>query len=277
MEKEEFDVVIIGAGVTGAAIARRLSAYSLSVALVEKETDVSFGVSKANSGIVHGGFHHRREFLKSRLEIQGNLLYDQWQRELHFPFRRCGIIVVAFSNEEMRTVEHLYQNGRQNGAIGIELCNGARMRSLEPKLNQDAVGGLFAPGGGIVEPYRLVFSLVESALRNGVRLFTDFEVVDGDRSKESYRIIAADGRSIGSSWVVNAAGLHADTISSLFGAEEFIITPRKGEEFLLDRNASAFTERVVFSRSQRRIKGDAGDPDGRGNDHGWSDCGQHPG
>lgn len=243
---EQYDVVVIGAGVTGSAIARRLSAYTLKVALVEKETDVSFGVSKANSGIVHGGFHHRRDYLKSRLEVQGNLMYDQLERELHFPFRRCGILVAAFSTEEMRTVERLYENGVANGIIGIEMCNGDRMRSLEPKLNQDVIGGLFAPGGGIVEPYRLVFSLVESAVMNGVKLYTEFKVVAANEKNEQYVLEAEDGRSIAGRWVINAGGLYADQVSALFGAEEFTITPRKGEEFLLDRNASAYTQRVVF-------------------------------
>ena len=243
---EEFDVIIIGAGVTGASIARRLSAYSLEVALLEKETDVSFGVSKANSGIIHGGFHHRREYLKSHLEVQGNIMFDQLKRELHFPFERCGILVAAFSNEEMRTVQRLYDNGTANGVIGIEMCNGDRMRMLEPKLNEDVLGGLFAPGGGIVEPYRLVFSLVESATLNGVRLFTDFKVTGAEEAKNSYLVKSEDGRTIRGTWVVNAAGLFADTVSSIFKAEEFTITPRKGEEFLLDRNASAFTSRVIF-------------------------------
>jgi len=249
---KNYDVVVIGAGVSGAAVARRLSAYRLSIALLEKEIDVSFGVSKANSGVIHGGFHHSPDLLKSRLEIQGNLMYDKLQRELHFPFRRCGILVAAFSTEEMRIVQELYNRGLANGAIGIELCNGDRMHMLEPKLNSDVMGGLFAPGGGIVEPYRLVFSLVESAVLNGVDLHTNFNVTRVDKSGKSgsgdreYVLHSSDGQSIRGRWVINAAGLFADRISGLFGAEEFRIHPRKGEEFLLDREASAHTSRVIF-------------------------------
>ena len=151
-----YDVAIIGAGVVGASIARRLSAYELSIVLIEKESDVSFGVSKANSGIIHGGFHHSSAMLKARLEVAGNRMYDRLQQELHFPFKRCGILVAAFSVEEMNTVEQLYVQGVENQAIGIELCGRDRILTLEPKLNPDVVGGLYAPAGGVVEPYRLV-------------------------------------------------------------------------------------------------------------------------
>ena len=172
--EELFDVVIIGAGVCGANIARKLSSYELDVALVDKEVDVSFGVSKANSGIVHGGFHDNKKYLKARLEIQGAMMFDRLKAELDFPFVRCGIVVVALHEDEMRAVEQLYSQGVDNGVIGIEMCSRERMLELEPKLSRDALGGLYAPGGGIVEPYRFVFSLVESAVKNGVRLFTDW-------------------------------------------------------------------------------------------------------
>jgi len=242
MSKKIFDIAIIGAGVVGAAIARKLSLYNLKVALLEKECDVSFGVSKANSG----SFHHGHEYLKSKLEVQGNRMFDQLEQELHFPFRRCGIIVAAFSIEEMKTVEQLYMNGIGNKVIGIEMCNRSRMLALEPKLNNDVVGGLYAPAGGIIEPYRFVFSLVESALKNGVELFTNFKVVSAVDSPDSYDVTSEMGDTITSKWIVNASGLFADEISEIFNAEKFKITPRKGEEFLLDRNSAARTDHVIF-------------------------------
>lgn len=246
MNTEPYDVAIVGAGVVGASIARKLSSYNLRVALLEKECDVSFGVSKANSGIIHGGFHHGSEYLKSKLEVQGNRMFDQLEQELHFPFRRCGIIVAAFSIEEMKTVDHLYMNGIENKVVGIELCNQSRILALEPKLNGDVAGGLYAPAGGIIEPYRFVFSLVESALKNGVNLFTNFKVVSGEVKSDIFKIASENGDTIYSKWVVNASGLFADEVSEIFNAEKFKITPRKGEEFLLDRNSASRTDHVVF-------------------------------
>jgi len=242
----DFDAAIIGCGVSGANIARRLSAYNIKTAILEKAADVSFGTSKANSGIIHGGFHHNKKYLKARLEIQGSLMFDQLRRELNFPFRRCGIIVAALHEEEMKAVEHLYIQGVENEVIGIELCSRHRILELEPKLSADAVGGLYAPGGGIIEPYRFVFALVESALKNGVQLFTNFKVEKASRNRDYWSIRAQDGREIKARYAINSAGLFADEVSKTFGAEKFTISARKGEYFLLDRLTKACPSKVVF-------------------------------
>lgn len=238
--------MIIGCGVSGANIARRLSAYTINAAILEKGADVSFGTSKANSGIIHGGFHHNKKYLKARLEIRGNLMFDQLRRELDFPFKRCGVIVAALHEDEMKAVEYLYMQGVENGVIGIELCSRERILDLEPKLSPDVAGGLYAPGGGIVEPYRFVFALVESAMKNGVRLYTDFKVNAARREGGAWVVEAADGREVRARYVVNAAGLFADEVSRLFGAEEYTIKARKGEYFLMDRLTKARPDRVVF-------------------------------
>ncbi|MDR2482962.1 MAG: NAD(P)/FAD-dependent oxidoreductase [Treponema sp.] len=244
----DYDVAVIGCGVSGANIARRLSMYRIRVAILEKAADVSFGTSKANSGIIHGGFHHNKKYLKARLEIQGNLMFDQLRRELDFPFKRCGIIVAALHEDEMKAVEYLYMQGVENGVIGIELCSRERLLDLEPKLSGDTVGGLYAPGGGMVEPYRFVFALVESAMKNGVHLYTGFQVNSARRSGGDgvWTIRAADGREIRARYAVNAAGLFADEVSRGFGGEEFTISARKGEYFLMDRLTRARPDRVVF-------------------------------
>ncbi|MFP4363054.1 MAG: NAD(P)/FAD-dependent oxidoreductase [Spirochaetia bacterium] len=251
----EADVAIIGAGVSGAAIARQLSRYKLDVVLLEKEIDVSFGTSKANSGIIHGGFHHPPGKLKTALEVQGNIMFDQLQRELDFPFKRCGIIVAAFNEEEMKTIQRLYSQGIENGSIGIEMCSRDRILDLEPKLSKDVAGGLFAPSGGIIEPYRFVYSLVESAIHNGVQLVTNFEVAEANHEKNEYIIKSSHGEEVHATYVINAAGLFADEISKIFGAEEFTITPRKGEYYLLDRASKACPSRIIFPTPSRVSKG----------------------
>jgi glycerol-3-phosphate dehydrogenase len=241
-----YDVAVIGCGVSGVNISRRLSSYKIKIAVLEKAADVSFGTSKANSGIIHGGFHHNKKYLKARLEIQGNLMFDQLRRELDFPFKRCGIIVVALHDDEMKEVEHLYHQGVENGVIGIELCSRERIMELEPKLSHDAVGGLYSPGGGIVEPYRFVFALAESALKNGVHFFTGYEVVKAQYENGHWTIGSVNGRSVKARYAVNAAGLYADDVSRAFGAEDFAIHARKGEYFLMDKMTGARPGRVVF-------------------------------
>ena len=243
---ERYDVAVIGAGVCGANIARKLSQYELKVALLEKEIDVSLGTSKANSGIVHGGFHDNKKYLKARLELQGALMFERLHNELDFPFERCGIVVVALHEDEMRSIEQLYRQGVDNGVIGIEMCSRERMLELEPTLSPETVGGLHAPSGGIVEPYRFVFSLVESARKNGVELLTEFKVTKARREGDAWRIEAGDGRSISARYAVNSAGLYADAVSAAFGAEDFAIKPRKGEYYLLDKMTKAKPNRVIF-------------------------------
>ena len=250
-----YDVAIIGAGVSGAATAWWLSRYELRTVLVEKAADVCFGVSKANSGIVHGGFHHPVSTLKARLEIRGNLMFERLQHELGFPFRRCGILVAAFSEEELATAHRLYEQGVANGVTGLEMCGRERMLALEPKLSEEVVGGLHAPNGGTVEPYRYVFSLVESATRNGVELRCNAQVVRGERAGDVWQLAMADGGVIEARYVVNAAGLYADEVSRCFGAEEFAIHPRKGEEYLLDRASSGRPEHVIFPVPSKHSKG----------------------
>ncbi len=249
------DICIIGAGVSGSSIARRLSAYNLDIIVVEKEVDVSFGVSKGNSGIIHAGFHHPPSTLKSRLEILGNRMFDTLHEELHFPFKRCGIIVAALSSEEMKTVEFLYEQGVSNGVIGIEICNRERIHQLEPELTHDAVGGLYAPGGGIIEPYQFVFSLIESAKKNGVEILTDFEVVNQEFKNNHYIIESKRGDRVKARFVINAAGLFADEISKIFKAEEYRIAPRKGEYYILDKNINYRPTRVIFPVPTRISKG----------------------
>jgi glycerol-3-phosphate dehydrogenase len=184
--------------------------------------------------------------VKGRLEVLGNIMYDRLQQELHFPFRRCGILVVAFTVEEMKAIEKLYMQGVENKVIGLELCNRDRIHSLEPKLNPDAVGGLHAPSGGVIEPYRFVFSLIESAKKNGVELRTRFKVVKAEKKKDHFLILSENGESLRARYLVNAAGLYADEVSAIFGAEHLQIKPFKGQEYLLDRNAAGLPEKVIF-------------------------------
>ena len=243
---EQYDVAVIGAGVTGCSVASVLSRYRLRVIVLEKAADAAFGVSKANSGIVHGGFHYPLSTLKGRLEIQGNLMFEKLHHELGFPFRRCGIVVAAFSEEQLETVRRLYQRGCENRVPGIELCGRERILQLEPKLAADVLGGLYVPGGGVVEPYRYVYALSELARANGVDFRMNFEVKSAEWQNGVRVIHASDGRSAVAKWTVNAAGLFADEVSAALGGEKFRILPRKGEEYLLDRNSPAYPSKVIF-------------------------------
>ena len=254
--KENYDIAIIGAGVTGASIARRLSRYDLSVALLEKEVDVSFGTSKANSGIIHAGFHDKPGSLKAKLCVSGNAAYDRLSAELGFPFERRGELMVAFDDEQEQTVRALYERGLQNGVNYMELLGKERTLELEPTLNPDIAGSLYAPTAGIIGPYEYCFALVENAVENGVELLLSFETAAIDRLEdESFRIESKDGRGINARYVVNAAGLYSDDIAAMVGEESLKITPRKGEEYLLDKRVGKLVKRVIFPAPTKNSKG----------------------
>lgn len=254
---KQFDVIIIGAGVTGSAIARVLSRFKLKTALVEKEVDVSFGTSKANSGIIHAGYHSSSGTLKGKLELAGNRMFDRLKEELDFPFQRRGELMVAFTEEEVRILQAFYVQGKKNNVPYLELIGHTRLQEMEPHLNPDILGALHAPNAGIICPYEYCYSLVENALQNGVELFTGSEVVRIDKKTPPNRLAVTtkNGLTLTGKFVVNAAGLFADEVSALAGVGGFKIHPRKGEEYLLDKRVSSLVKRVIFPVPTKKSKG----------------------
>ncbi len=250
----DYDVLIIGAGIAGASIARQLCRYQLRVALVDKEADVSFGTSKANSGIVHAGFHDKPGTLKAQLCVRGNLLYEEWANELEFPFTRCGILTVATDDEQTHQLESLYQRGRQNKVPYMQIISGERVLEQDPNLTPDAREALYAPTGGIVEPYEMIFAIVENAKKNGLQLLTNTKV-DAIEPVQGGLKVSSGAQSLSARFVINAAGLYADEISRMAGAEEFTIIPRKGEEYMLDKRAGSLVNSVIFPVPSKKSKG----------------------
>ncbi len=253
----QFDVVIIGAGVVGCAIARELSRFKLKIALVEKEADVSFGTSKANSGIIHAGFHSSSETVKGKLELAGNRMFDRLKEELDFPFQRRGELMVAFTEEEIRILQAFYLQGKNNNVPYLELIGRTRVLEMEPNLNPDILGALYAPNSGIICPYEYCYALAENAVRNGVKLFTNSKVIrlDTKTVKKRIKVITKNGLNLTGKFVINAAGLFADEISALVGITDFKIHPRKGEEYLLDKRVSSLVKRVIFPVPRKNSKG----------------------
>jgi glycerol-3-phosphate dehydrogenase len=251
-----YDVAVIGAGVVGAAIARQLSRYKIDIVLIEKESDVSFGTSKANSGIIHAGFHSKKGSLKAMLAVRGNREFDRLAKELGFPFERRGELVIAFTEEENRALQSLYRQGIENDVLYLELLGRERTLEMEPNLNPDLQGALFAPTAGIIGPYEYCFALVENAVQNGVELLLGEKVVwIGKRSLRGFHIETESGLKLSSRYIVNASGLYADELASLVGITDFRIHPRKGEEYLLDRRVGNLVRRVIFPVPSEKSKG----------------------
>jgi glycerol-3-phosphate dehydrogenase len=250
----DYDVIIIGGGVTGCCIARTLSRYDLKVCLLEKDADIASGTTKANSGIVHAGYAAERKYKKRDYCIRGNALFDQAHQELNFPFKRCGTFVVALEENQIRDLVFKRNDGLEDGVPGLEIIiDKERIKAMEPNLTDDVVAVLHAPSGGIVSPYELTFALAENALTNGVQFFRGHEVVEISQVVGGFNI-KTKPKTFSGRIIINAAGLYAADVSRLAGVDTFEIYPRKGEYILFDKGLLNLNK-VLFPMPTRLSKG----------------------
>ena len=246
-----YDVAIIGGGVIGCAIARALSRMKLRVVLIEKECEVGLGTSKSNSGIIHAGHHAPHGTLKGELEWAGNQMWDALCRELDFGFARNGELMLAMSIAQIPTLAHYLQQGIERGVPGLQIWDAERIHREEPALSADVVAALFAPTAGVVNPYEVCFSLIDSARLNGVDILVDSPVEAIARDADGVFSLATPPRPVHARFVVNAAGVFADEVARMAGAGGFSIRPRKGEEYLLDKRLRGLVKRIIFPRNPR--------------------------
>lgn len=257
-----YKIAIIGGGVVGGLIARAMSKYQGSLVILEKESDVAMGQSKANSGIVHAGYDPEPGSLKAILNVRGSQMMEEVCRELDVKYRKNGTLVVGFNDEDMKRLEQLLERGRQNGVEGLELIDGEAVRRMEKNLSEKIVEALYAPTGAVVCPYELTIHSIGNAMDNGAELMTEFEIVGIERKEASepeawtyYKLTSADGRTIEAQYVVNCAGIHSDEIARMVGGREFSITPRRGQYILLDKEAGGMVSATVFRTPTKMGKG----------------------
>lgn len=240
-----FDVIIAGAGVVGALIARELSRYELKICILEKGNDVASGSSKANSGIVHAGYDCRPGSLKAMLNVRGAELMEDVARELDVPYKRTGSLVVGFGEKDRKLLEELMKEGIANGVKGLELLERSRVKELEPQISGEVTHALFAPTAGIICPYELTAAAVENAVVNGVELRRSCELTSIGFIKDRIEV-AAGGELLSCRYFVNAAGIYSDKVAAMAGDKSFTIKPRKGEYLLMDKAVGNLVNRVVF-------------------------------
>ncbi|MDD3905717.1 MAG: NAD(P)/FAD-dependent oxidoreductase [Candidatus Omnitrophica bacterium] len=249
-----YDVIIIGGGVAGTAIARELSRYRLKVSLLEKEVELAFGVSKSNSGIIHPGTQHKPGSLKGRLCVEGNALTKRLAKELSVDFKEVGELIVAFNEEERLRLLQLKKDGDELGVPRLTMVDREWLRANEPNLSENVVAALYAPTAGIISPYRWVYDFAENAAANGVEIRTSAKVENIRQVNPGFEIDTTKGIFKGR-YVVNTAGLYADSISAMVGVSDFKIQPRKGEEFLLDKKRENITKHLLFPLPSKISKG----------------------
>ena len=254
MRKDQYDVLIIGAGVTGCAIARELSHTGLKIALSDACDDVAMGASRANSAIVHAGYDCVPGTLMAKLNVRGNEMFDDVCESLNVPLLRVGSFVIAFGEEDEKELNNLLERGRANGVPGLEIISGERAREMEPKLSDDVTAALWAPTAGITCPYELTIAMSENARANGADILLRKRAAAIDYASDEFTVKFEDGTSVSAKYVVNAAGVYADEVARLIGDDSFTISPRKGEYMLLDKQALCVGT-VIFQTPSKLGKG----------------------
>ena len=249
------DVAIIGAGVIGCAIARELSRWKLDICVLEKESDVAEGTSKANSGIVHAGYDAAPGSVKAKLNARGSAMFPKLSKELDVPYKQNGSLVVSFSDEGNSLLEKLLEHGRQNGIEGLEILTREQALKKCPRLSEQVVAALYAKTAGIVCPYELTLAFAENAFKNGARFRFNSSVSDIERVDGIYRLTLSSGETLEARTVVNAAGVYADVINNMVSARKLNIVPRKGEYCLFDRSTEDLAPLTIFQTPTAMGKG----------------------
>ncbi|AOY52835.1 NAD(P)/FAD-dependent oxidoreductase [Clostridium perfringens] len=259
------DIIVIGAGVVGCSIARELSKYNLDVLVVEKNSDVSEGISKGNSGIVHAGYNEKIGTLKAKLNIEGNKIFDDLSRDLQFPFKRNGAFILAFSDEEMKTLESLKENGEKLGVEGLEILTREEALNIEPNLNKEIVGVLNVKTSGIVSPYEMTIALAENAAENGVEFKLNSKVTSIEKISEGYKVTLNNKEIVNGKIIINASGLEGAFLNNLVSMSKREINPVKGEYCLFDKVAGAMINKTLFQVPSKLSKGVLVTPTAEGN------------
>ena len=251
-----YDFLIIGAGISGAAIARELSKYDVKIALLDKENDVASHATLANSAIIHSGYDPVPGTLKAKLNVEGNKLYDDYEKELEIPLLKNGAFMAAHDPYEEETLERYLLRATKNGVPGVEIIDGDEARKLEPNLADSVTKVLNLPTTKVTYPWEVALALVENAIDNGAHFFKNNEVNAIYKDEDYFTVKTKDGSRYKARYVINAAGAYAAKVAGL--AEEappYKINPRRGEYFVLDRRVKGFLTRTLYPTPSEKGKG----------------------
>lgn len=251
---KKYDIAIIGAGVSGTAIARELSRYQTKICVLEREEDVCCGTSKANSAIIHAGYDAEPGSLKAKLNLHGNQMMDQLAKDLDFPFRRNGSLVLCLDEKDLPNLQKLYERGITNGVKGLQILNKEEVRAMETNISDQVIAALYAPTGGIVCPFHMTIAFAENACANGTVFHFNTEVKNITRRQNIWEIETTKG-TFEAGCIINAAGVYADKLHNMVSQKKIHITPRKGEYCLLDKTAGTHVSHTVFTLPGKLGKG----------------------
>ena len=259
-----YDIIIIGGGITGTAIAHECSKYQLTAALLERGTDIGIGATKGNGGVVHPGYDPTPGSLKAKINVRGANRYPQLARDLNFGIINPGIFVIGFSDADEAVLKHKLEFGIKNGVQDLAIINAEQMRNREPHLATAASHALYAPTATVVDPFEVAMAFAENAITNGVEIRTSQPVTAINKTPDGFVITTPD-TTYTCSYIVNAAGNHADEVAGLAGIAEYQMKPRHGDLLVLDKDMANKPQTVMFPCPGPDTKGIACIPTVHGN------------
>ena len=252
-DREMNDIIVIGAGGIGCAVARELSRYRLRVTVLEKECDVAAGNSGRNSAVVHAGFNNRPGSLMARLCVEGNRGFEKLCSDLDIPYRKTGKVLVAFDEEDLQILRDIIAQGEKNGCEGLRLIDENELKEIVPGVG--GIGGMLSPETAIFDPFTYCIALAENAAANGVIFRFNSEVTGIDHTGEGFRVTTADGAEYSAGMLINCAGLQSDMIAAMAGADGYKLYPCRGEYFILDKVAEKLLTVPVYPAPKPGIGG----------------------
>ena len=260
-----YDIIIIGAGVTGSSVARELSRYNANICVLEKGEDVCTGTSKANSAIVHAGFDAAEGSMMAKMNVRGNEMMTQLAEDLDIPFKRNGAMVVCIHKEALDGLKTLYNRGIANGVKELRILNREEALEMEPNLSENVQGALYAPTSGIICPFILNIAMAENAAENGVEFRFNTQVEDIKADADGIWHLRTNNGEYTAKYVINAAGVHADIIHNMVSENKIHITPRRGDYCLLDKEVGGHVKHTIFPQPTNLGKGVLVSPTVHGN------------
>ena len=250
-----YDIIIIGAGVIGCAVARELSRYRANILVVDKNSDVCEGTSKANSAIVHSGYDAANGSRMAEFNVLGNAMMDELCRDLDVPFRRIGSLTVCTDEADLPKLSELLERGQRNGVPGLRILSREETLELEPNIADGVVAALYAPSAGIICPFKLTIALAENACENGARFMFDTSVEKVYKDSDGLWTVLTSAGELKAKAVVNAAGVYSDEFNNMVSERKLHITPRRGDYILLDRAVEGYVRHTVFQLPSKYGKG----------------------
>ena len=248
-----FDVIVVGAGIVGSLVARKLSGYQLNVMVIEKENDVGNVTSMANSAIVHSGYDPVPGTLKAKFNVLGNKMYPELCRDLDVHLGMIGSLTVALYDEQLPLLKELAERSAVNG-VPVELLTPEQVIAMEPNISRDVKGALYAPTAGIVNPFTLTVHAMENAVDQGVNLALG-EAVEDIKKVNNYFVVKTNKNTYQTKVVINCAGIYGDKIHSLVEPIDYEIKGRKGQYYVLDHYGSGLVNHVIFPLPSEKGKG----------------------